>query len=432
MHPKPSNFNYNLEALRGFAAIMVVFNHIIYHHQYFNTGFFPNGLLGIDTAAHFCVLIFFVLSGFVIGTSQKNRLTVQTVPTYLKKRFVRLYPIYFITICFTLLIAVNHYSITTITSNFTFTQNILSKPIFECNPIWSLNYEILYYLLFIPISYFNINPIAVFFGSVLLAILNFYFHFTPLISSYFFGFSFWMTGLIMAKYLKNAEPVKFARLIACFLFIWPLQNLLEYQGYINRILLHTIHKTFNYPVSTFDNYFKLMIPIDNLIYLLYCVPFVSLFSGKTLKHRNFILITLLLFPLALILKDMHSQLRYVQLFCYLIGLMLYFFEFKPIDKISKSIIKRFTTLGSISYGLYIIHFPLFYIFVNFNVSTPELYILKLFIYLLTIFCISYLVEIKLQPVFRRLLMRSPKIAKTEVLPYELIITAPETIKNINL
>src|ERR1700761_4426857 len=143
MSKKSGNFNYNIEALRGFAAIMVVLSHLTVHHQNFNASYFTEWMNGLDMAAHLCVLIFFVLSGYVIGISQKNRLNNTTVFTYLKKRVVRLYPLYLLTICFTLLVASNTYSAQAIISNFTFTQNIFAKPLFECSPIWSLNYEVI-------------------------------------------------------------------------------------------------------------------------------------------------------------------------------------------------------------------------------------------------------------------------------------------------
>jgi peptidoglycan/LPS O-acetylase OafA/YrhL len=405
------HINFNLEALRGFAALMVVFNHLIFHHQYFNAGYFPSSLNGVDTAAHLCVLIFFVLSGYVIGTSQKRQLTNQTILIYLKKRFVRLYPIYFIIICLTLLVTVNHYPITTIVSNFSFTQNIFSAPMFECNPIWSLNYEVLYYLLFIPISYFNFNPVIVLFLSIACAILNFN-SATPIISSYLFGFSFWLTGLIMARYMRKEEkPVKFSRLIACFLFIWPLQDLIGYQGFVNRMMLRTFHRPLSYPRLTFDNYFKFMISINDLIFLLYAFLIVSLFAGKTIKYRNALVVALVIFPIDLLLRDTHSKLRIIQLSSYLIGLALYFFDLPSIDKVSQALIKRFVVLGSLSYALYVVHFPLFFLFDRFAVSTYWSYVLKLSLYLISVLGISYLLEIKLQPAFKQLAARQIKTKK---------------------
>jgi peptidoglycan/LPS O-acetylase OafA/YrhL len=412
---KSNSFNYDIEALRGFAAIMVVLNHLLFHHIYFNKSYFPTGLDNVNMAAHVCVLVFFVLSGYVIGISHKEHLNNKTIFTYLKKRFVRLYPIYFITVCFTLIVATNHYNILTIISNLTFTQNIFSKPIFECSPIWSLNYEVLYYLIFIPISYFRINPVIAFLGSILIAILNFYLNGPAIISSYFFGFSFWMVGLIMARYFKSDQSINPNKLIACFLFAWPLEQLLVYQGYINRGLISILHKSFAYPTSNFDNYFKYMITVDNLIYLCYCFLIVALFANLKIKYRDFIWMALLTLPVVLIFRNLHSELRYVQLSCYVVGVILYFTNYKPIYSVSEKIIKIFIVLGGLSYALYIIHLPFFFVFNYLDVSTPSLYILKILVYLFTILSVSYLLEKKLQPIFRGLFLTNSKSNKSTLI-----------------
>ncbi len=412
--PKSKNFNYDIEALRGFAAIMVVFNHILFHHIYFNKSYFPGGLDNVNMAAHLCVLIFFVLSGYVIGISHKEHLTNRTIITYLKKRFVRLYPIYFITICFTLIVAINHYSVLTIISNLTFTQNIFSKPIFECSPIWSLNYEVVYYLIFIPISYFRVNPVIAFFGSILIAILNFYLNGPAIISSYLFGFSFWMVGLIMARYFKSDQSISPNKLIACFLFAWPLEQLLVYRGYINKFLIGTLHKSFAFPVSNFDNYFKYMITVDNLIYLVYCFLIIALFASIKIKYRDLIWMVLLTLPVILILRNLHSELKYVQLSCYMVGVILYFTKYKPVHNLSAKIIKIFILLGGLSYALYIIHLPFFFLFNYFDVSNPGLYILKILIYLFTVLSVSYLLEKKLQPIFKGWFQVNSKSNKSDL------------------
>ena len=86
-------FHANLEALRGIAALLVVF-----HHLSLNPGsllasvpFLRQGWLFVD--------LFFVLSGFVIATVHaESDPTPQAARRFLIRRFFRLYPLHFATL----------------------------------------------------------------------------------------------------------------------------------------------------------------------------------------------------------------------------------------------------------------------------------------------------------------------------------------------
>lgn len=78
----------NIESLRGIAAISVVFYHFNIG-SHFNNVFFHNAWLMVD--------FFFVLSGFVIALNYRDRLTsIPQLVNFQKKRFLRLYPLHFI------------------------------------------------------------------------------------------------------------------------------------------------------------------------------------------------------------------------------------------------------------------------------------------------------------------------------------------------
>lgn len=241
---------FNLEALRGFAAIFVVVHHMIHHNQYLDPNFFPKKLKYVEPPGHFCVLIFFVLSGYVIGISNKNKLTTDKILPYIKKRFLRIYPIYFISICITLLIAVP-YSFSTILSNFALIQGAASEVIWENNPIWSLNYEVFYYLLFIPISFFGIKPLYVLIGSILIAVGNYILFPSinlPIISSYFYGFAFWSVGLIIAKHIPPKEiSIRFSRLCSGIFLILSVNILSFSDNILHKITSYFPKKTFLFP-----------------------------------------------------------------------------------------------------------------------------------------------------------------------------------------
>jgi peptidoglycan/LPS O-acetylase OafA/YrhL len=98
----------SLTALRGIAALWVVFFHIDVLFFYRDYGaFIPHGFTGLITKGYLWVDFFFLLSGFIISYVYSEQLTQrlnrkQNVLQYLKARFFRLYPLHM----FTLLILV--------------------------------------------------------------------------------------------------------------------------------------------------------------------------------------------------------------------------------------------------------------------------------------------------------------------------------------
>ena len=83
----PHRFN-TLDGMRGIAAIAVMFQHFI-NHQGVSPRLFSNAGLAVD--------LFFCLSGFVIAHSYQLRLQDGMTPrAFPLKRFVRLYPMFFI------------------------------------------------------------------------------------------------------------------------------------------------------------------------------------------------------------------------------------------------------------------------------------------------------------------------------------------------
>src|SRR5205823_13541637 len=83
-----------LQIFRGFAAVLVVIHHVtgstdFYLHSSFLGGLFTVGWLGVD--------FFFVLSGFIITYIHYGDIgNRSTLKAYATKRFLRIYPIYWI------------------------------------------------------------------------------------------------------------------------------------------------------------------------------------------------------------------------------------------------------------------------------------------------------------------------------------------------
>ena len=147
----------SIQFLRGFAALAVVVHHTGgYVKRYFEPTLlfedkFSIGFAGVD--------LFFVISGFIIHFTSKNYLNIPSkLKEYLKKRFIRVYPIYWIitTILFIsswLIVEIldkNIFSIGYPNTLIAYIQTYLLLPLhFAINPVtWTLSYELFFYLCF--------------------------------------------------------------------------------------------------------------------------------------------------------------------------------------------------------------------------------------------------------------------------------------------
>ena len=147
----------SIQFLRGFAALAVVVHHTGgYVKRYFEPTLlfedkFSIGFAGVD--------LFFVISGFIIHFTSKNYLNNPSkLKEYLKKRFIRVYPIYWIIttiliISSWLIVEIldkNIFSIGYPNTLIAYIQTYLLLPLhFAINPVtWTLSYELFFYLCF--------------------------------------------------------------------------------------------------------------------------------------------------------------------------------------------------------------------------------------------------------------------------------------------
>ncbi len=358
----------NPEALRGAVALFVVFHHVILFKPYLDPHYYPQFIAKFEPPGHFCVLIFFVLSGYVIGASNPTQLIGSKILPYLKKRFIRLYPIYFIALTFTLLIA-NPYPLHTIIASYAIMQNTFGDVILENKPTWSLNYEVIYYLLFIPLSYYKVKPIYVVFGSVAIGLLNYalfpQFN-VPVISAYAYGFAYWAVGWCLAYYLKNKEAsFSYSKLFGG-LFLVLSHGLLSIQYYLaDKLLFSKIHTQFIFPDSV--DPFRRIVSLVDLCDLPYCILLVVLFAGIKFRCKKYFINVLMFLPLLAIAQTLlhYKQLNShdiglftLSMICYTSSLTLYYAPQAIFEGISKKVVAACIKLGTISYGLYIFHFPI--------------------------------------------------------------------------
>lgn len=223
----------SIQFLRGFAALAVVIHHTGgYVKRYFE----PTVLFGDKFSIGFAgVDLFFVISGFIIHFTSKNYInTPSKFKQYLLKRFIRVYPIYWIitTILFVSswliveLLRQNIFSIGYPKTIIAYLQTYTLFPLhFAINPVtWTLSYEIFFYLCFgfliiskrlwvipaiiLAVSFYNIFLDIPEIVEVKLNYFNFIF------SGYNFEF---MLGFLIFYFY---EKIKLSNLISVFLLLF--------------------------------------------------------------------------------------------------------------------------------------------------------------------------------------------------------------------
>lgn len=162
MEPNLKQRIFGLDVLRTTAIIMVVCSHILWIYPKSNT-FIP---ILFELFGFWGVELFFVLSGFLIGsilykTFVNESFTLKTVFHFLKRRWLRTLPNYYLVLLINIGIAFFlGFSIENIGSYFIFLQNFASKSPAFFPESWSLSVEEFTYLL-LPLSLFFIGLIKV-------------------------------------------------------------------------------------------------------------------------------------------------------------------------------------------------------------------------------------------------------------------------------
>ena len=425
--PPLQKFNQNLESLRGYSALFVVICHIVTFNYLFNRFYVPRLIVELSPNGSMWVLVFFVLSGYVIAISNKVDSKSESIGLYLKKRFVRIYPIYFISLIVTLLVSTFNYSLFEIVMNFAMMQVLIVPPFIENGPAWSLHYEVLYYLLFIPVSFLRLNPVIVLFICLIIALGNYSFYpnlQTPIISSYLFGFVFWISGLCIAKFaIADSKSIDYKVLISVLFMMLSLSEILTRSGLtevFDHLSFFIVHKHLLYPKIADTT--KIIISYQSLVFLPFCICAVNVFSGKKFKHHKVLFVFLHIFIISGIVltardyfllgkKSEHIFHFFISVGYYVISLIFPFLNFGFLTKISGAIIRFGAWLGSISYAMYIVHCPLIFAmgrvnFLNNNLST---FVLRFIIFMCVLIGLSYLLERALQPAIKKLVMGNPSL-----------------------
>lgn len=189
-----------VEGLRGLAALMVLYTHLLAPNHDVDPGYRPAEFWYSFEAGQGAVLLFFVLSGYVIGLTNQAPFSGAACGQYLWRRFVRLVPLCWLAIALSVLVLpVDGWG--TILGNVFFLHNQLpygpvDLPLLAANTnLWSLNYEALYYLLFTGVWAWSLGAMRPLVASGILVALGLTVPgFPPWLTNYAAGWMFWLAG----------------------------------------------------------------------------------------------------------------------------------------------------------------------------------------------------------------------------------------------
>ncbi len=400
MEQQKKALNQEIEALRGYAALMVLFSHIVLFPEYWNTS---GSLIGTySNIGHFSVLVFFVLSGYVIGSVYKPHKPANPVlwaKKYLSKRFLRIYPIYLVAIILGVCACTTDgYKL--ILANLVFLQGIVTKPIFANAPLWTLGFEIFYYILFVFVFLIG-TPLAwVASASIVYGVVGYAFNLP--FSGVFIGYIFWLAGLYIAHYLpKTSTPIQYQKLISLLLFFFVIADANGLYSLSYKVLPQIIKRQW--------------VHINDIFYLIPVLFIFLHFCHHTFKWLAALKWISFLSPLPYFLLQMYKNAFWgnsylcALLAIYLLSVALWVL---PSHHFSAKMIQKLSLTGAISYAIYAVHFPLMHFCGKIPfLQTPYLYVFKAVILCFMVLLLAYVLEKKFQPFVKNLLMPNPPEAK---------------------
>lgn len=339
-----------LESIRGFVALYVMLAHFI---QIYKTDKTPKLLISFFYHGQEAVLVFFLLSGFVIYLSFHNNRHI-TFYHYIKKRWLRIFPITIAAFMISMVVAfINNDTLHTsdaidLLGNFLMLQDLGSNPgiivltFLKNYPLWSLSYEWWFYVIFYPfIRWVNKRKIE---------------------NSMYYVLVFSVLGWL----LNLAYPNHLFLIVAYFLLWWC--------G-VESARIFIKKRTFSFQ-DMFPILFSLLVMSSIL-----AIPVINgmIFSHKSLAEVN-----------AITPYSTHLHYYGSTFIIMIIGLIWWRFKLRYFD----AILSKFKIFAPISFAMYIIHYPILWL----NISILDNLYFTIVFKLVLILSLSYLLEIKLQPV----------------------------------
>lgn len=272
-----------LEALRGFAALYVVLFHTFPQKFY---------LLGINVGILFrfgseAVIVFFVLSGFVIKYSfEKSK--DKSFKQYFKRRFIRLYiPLIFIFILGYLIKSYSEGALSdpewgNLIGNLFMLQdvisqkpNVISVTYMGNGVLWSLSYEWWFYMFFfIAIANINSEKLNKWINIIVVISAISYLFYPFIINRLIMYFAIWWTGARFADLYLKGDHITYKAMLPYAYVLIAITAILGLNFYIN----YEYTKIYSYPLVAY--------PFIELRHFIFTI--MLLFISITWKNLNWI------------------------------------------------------------------------------------------------------------------------------------------------
>ncbi len=338
-------YDYGLEGIRGLAALWVGYSHAFNFQYLLDPSYHPtNKYLSYLHAAHGAVLIFFMLSGYVIGLTNRAKFSKEKAIQYLMRRGIRLLPIYFIAVLFSIIVLPGD-SLAKILGNLFFLQSLV-VPVLSSNTIlWTLNYEVVYYLVFLLVWYLQPKVSHLLLGSLAISSLGWFIpSFPQFLSNYASGWIFWLIGLWLSWKVEPSERQSTKVPLLSYLLLLAATNHLA----TGKVILNGIG--FSNSTAGIINFSDLaLLPIGVLI--------ISTTTGRQFKGVSWLRLLCFALPLMnivflLVMGRLFENPSWIMSAIYtIVAIIVVGFKTKP------SVLAVFAYLGSISYAFYILHMP---------------------------------------------------------------------------
>lgn len=389
---KKSSYDSNLEGVRGLAALSVASSHVLFLKNFLDPTYHPHIYFGYLHAAHSAVLLFFLLSGYVIGLTTIKDYANQELGSYILRRAVRILPIYLIAISLGVLAEPND-ELNLIIGNFFFLQNFDKYFNFSLHPIagdravWTLNYEVVYYLGFILVWRLKPKNFVFLVLSILISAMGWFFpSFPQFISGYASGWIFWLSGLLLSWKVKPAiDKESYFPLISYILLFHGTNHLLTGESILNAL--------------GFANQSASFVCFPDLTILPICILIICEITARYFYGFIYLRLLCFLIPifhlLGLILTgSIFEEPKWIAASFYIIlSILLFKYDTSP------NVLRNINFMGRISYAFYLLHMPIAILMRKYFPwqGTALSFCLGLLIWLVITISLSSFLEILIQP-----------------------------------
>ena len=385
--------NLELEGVRGIACVLVLLSHTLYLTHLDPTTTLPAWLRTLE-AGHIGVLVFFLLSGYLIGWTNSSSYTPERRRAYVTRRLLRLGPIYYVALILTVAVIwlrSDHGQLRTIGAAALGLQNFndyfglhVSVPMSN-GPLWSLNYELLYYALFLVVWRFRLSLGWVFLPTLAMTLLVWFFPaWMPLfLGSYACGWLFWAAGWWLS-HQPELPPGTPRPVLSWLLLVYASHHLEGMMRFLNVLHLHN-------PDAG-------MVTLGQVGALSPILLLLAAASGRRLPGERIFSALAWLFCLVPLAGMIATGRLWADPSWMASGVAVLLagatWSFKH-----TAWLKSFAWLGSISYAIYVVHFPLLFVVARLPLprGTLPAYTARIAIWAALTLVLAWFLEKKFQP-----------------------------------